>query len=798
MGGIVKAVKKIVKSVVKAVVSVVKAVVNFVGDVIGFVINPFGAFDTPSVPDPGAEAQGVTVTKSGTNISIPVVYGYRRVGGAIIFAESNGTSNKYLYVVYAICEGEIEGVHKVIVNDVELPTQGAKHGDGTIYTVGSGRFKDRIKYQIFNGRDNQPQSGLANETPTWPKKQRKLPGIAYAVMRFEWKEIKTQEDADNNPFSGGVPSVKFDVYGKKVYDIRTHTDGTPIIAYSGQSRGYSFNPASCLLDYMMNPRYGAGIGYEQLDGTSFRIAAEKYEQTVNYSNKQSGRALTLNGVINTGNKVLDNIKTLAAGARGIVPFVAGKYKLKVEDGGHPTDITSTTVTSAYDVDKDNIVGGITLEGERKNSKYNEVIVNYVDPDKEFTNQQVTYSVAGDQTADNEEPLIGEFTFHTVTNKAIAYDIAQMIYDKSRAQRQISFTATQELLDVEVGDIIRITDTVLDLTTQTFRVVGMKLRNDQNVDIDAVEHDATMYPFTTGAQVELPANLYLPDDYIIIPTPKPGPQEPVGIVPPLDPDFDSAGEPQEVNPPGAPIDEVVTVTGITAFEDFSKTYVPLRTWQGTMADGKVYYLGYHIPTEDFLGFEAAGNTSLAQWTNGAATSGAALYTNQPHYGLARELAPLGSGRYYMQLIMPLDTRIDTLVIRSWYQNNLQVELEYAVRDPNAGAGVTIDPATGRYTRIDPYTNELHIPKPIEIRMDQLATDAPVEFEVRWKNKRTGEEWRDESDFTNVSFSNYSYTLNGSNYTTGNLEAFINYIKDYHRTAATSSTTSASKTYTAPLG
>ena len=75
MGGIVKGIVNIVTGIVKAVVGVIKSVVDFVGDVIGFVINPMGAFDAPQTADPGAEAQGVVITKSGTNVPIPVIYG---------------------------------------------------------------------------------------------------------------------------------------------------------------------------------------------------------------------------------------------------------------------------------------------------------------------------------------------------------------------------------------------------------------------------------------------------------------------------------------------------------------------------------------------------------------------------------------------------------------------------------------------------------------------------------------------------------------------------------------------------
>ena len=545
MGGSINPVK-IIKKAFKAIVNVVKAVVKFVGDVVGFVFNPMGAFDVPTGPqNPEQEAQGVTITKTGTNVAIPVVYGFRRVGGNLIYAETNGSSNKYLYCVFALCEGEIQGVKRILVEDVELPLPSNTYATNTTISVTTGRFANRIQFQIFNGTETQGQSSLANEAATWKTKSRKLPGVAYAVMRFEWKEIKTQEDQDNNPFSGGIPKVQFDVLGKKVYDVRTHIGGKDLSNdYADLPKGYSFNPANCLLDYMMNPRWGCGLAKEEIDADTFKIAANKYEQTVTYYTGQTGRAMTLNGVVNTDSKLFDNVKQLLSGCRGIMPYVQGRYKLKVEDGGNATDITSTTVDIAFDVDKNNIIGGITLQGERKDSKFNEVIVNFVDPDLNFSNQQVYYSVNGDQAADGGELLKQEFNFPMLTNKSIAQDIAKLIYEKSRQQTSISFSATQELLQVEVGDIIRVTDSVLNLTDATYRVVDMKLNLDLTVDITAVEHDATVYPFTSGEQVEIPPPLFLPDEISVRPRQRTVPVRPLGIVPPEDPDtpVDSAGQP----------------------------------------------------------------------------------------------------------------------------------------------------------------------------------------------------------------------------------------------------------------
>ena len=85
---------------------------------------------SPDIPDydgsqgsASDQARGVLLTKRGTNVDIPVIYGYRRVGGRIIFADTNGTDNQYLYVVYAISEGEISKVKRIFVDDAELPTR---------------------------------------------------------------------------------------------------------------------------------------------------------------------------------------------------------------------------------------------------------------------------------------------------------------------------------------------------------------------------------------------------------------------------------------------------------------------------------------------------------------------------------------------------------------------------------------------------------------------------------------------------------------------------------------------------
>ena len=221
MGGVVDFVEDVVEAVVDVVDAVVGVVVGVFSAIGSAISGIFGGF-APDVPSPNTSASpdGVLITKTGSNLDIPVIYGFRRVGGRIIFAETNGDSNKFLYVIYVISEGEINSVRNIYVDDVQIPL--SNYTPGQVYNASGGRFDGRLSWQVFNGTEAQGESSLANGAPSWNAGTRKLPGVSYCAMRFEWKKSETQEDSDANPYRGGIPNVQFDVEGKKVYNLLTH------------------------------------------------------------------------------------------------------------------------------------------------------------------------------------------------------------------------------------------------------------------------------------------------------------------------------------------------------------------------------------------------------------------------------------------------------------------------------------------------------------------------------------------------------------------------------------------------
>ena len=548
MGGIIDFIEDVIDTVVDVVVDVVEGVVDFVEDAVDFITDPFGSLmpDMPTgSPSVGAnqQAQGIKLTRRGSSNAIPVVYGFRRLGGTVVYAETNGTDNKKLYVVYAFCEGEIEGFKNITIDGDQAFVYTNKSTHAETITISSGKYHtgtdSLVRFQLFHGTDAQVQSTLANSAASWSNKNRTMPGIAYGVFEFTWYEKQSNDDPFQSPWRGGIPAVQVDVLGKKVFDCTTITAGATALpsAYASLTKTYESgvgnNPVNCLLDYMLNPRYGAGMNIANINPESFRIAANKLNQTVTYTEDGTqGPAMTINGVINTNNQLFDNIKQLLQGARSMMPFVQGKYKVKVEDAGNATDITSSTVQIAQDLDDDNIIGGIEMASEKKSTKYNKVVVNFVHPDLEFTNQQVIKDQSTDfATEDNSETLLGEFNFPTLTNEAIARDLARIIILKSRTARTIKFTATQESMELEPGDVIRITQTIPNLSLKTFRVTGIEINNNMTVTIQAVEHDAELYPFVSQAQVEIPPPLFLPSQYVFTPTPKVNTTTPLTVSPP---------------------------------------------------------------------------------------------------------------------------------------------------------------------------------------------------------------------------------------------------------------------------
>ena len=460
-------------------------------------------------------AQGILVNKASNNTAIPVVYGKRQVGVSRVFVESSGTDNTYLYMAGVLCEGGgngIESIEEIYVND-KLVTWSGALTDGTIRTVNSSdtnyyKGESLISVQSFYGLDNQSVSSLLDESTNWGSNH-KLSGVAYLAFKFKWNQ-----DAFNS-----LPEVKVVLKGKKIYDPRL--DSTK--GGSGSHREdtastwtYSANSALCLLDYLRNSRYGKALPNSSFETNydSFKTSANLCDtQVTPYSGAVSDINLfETNIVLDTEQKLIDNVRELLNPMRAIFTYTQGKYFLIIENTG----------SSQLSLNKDNIIGGIKIFGEKKNSKYNRVIGTFVNPEKEWQEDTVSFPPAddyglpvGDRYAtllaeDNGTNLEANFSFQGISNPYQAEELCEIILRRSRNALAVEVMVTSEALNLTIGDLVDLTYTTGGFSSKLFRVYGLSINTDSTVSLKLIEHQDNFYTWSEKAEAPTIADTTLPN------------------------------------------------------------------------------------------------------------------------------------------------------------------------------------------------------------------------------------------------------------------------------------------------
>ena len=468
----------------------------------------------PNVPEQ-QQAQGILVNKASNNTAIPIIYGKRQIGISRVFVESSGTDNQYLYMAGVLCEGGgngIESIEEIYIND-KLVTWSGSLTDGTVRTVNSSDtnyYKDGaslISVQSFYGLDNQSVSSLLDASTNWGSNH-KLSGVAYLAFKFTWNQ-----DAFNS-----LPEVKVVLKGKKIYDPRL--DSTK--GGSGSHREdtastwtYSSNSALCLLDYLRNSRYGKGLPNSAFETNydSFKTSATLCDtQVTPYTSGSNINLFETNIVLDTEQKLIDNVRELLNPMRAIFTYTQGKYFLIIENTG----------TSQLSLTTDNIIGGIKIFGEKKNTKYNRVIGTFVNPDKEWQEDTVSFPPAddsglpvGDRYAtllaeDNGTNLEGNFSFQGITNPYQAEELCEIVLRRSRNALAVEVNCTSEALKLTIGDLVDLTYSTGGFSSKLFRIYGLSINTDSTVSLKLIEHQDNFYTWSSKAQAPTIADTTLPN------------------------------------------------------------------------------------------------------------------------------------------------------------------------------------------------------------------------------------------------------------------------------------------------
>jgi hypothetical protein len=439
--------KKVKKAVKKYIVNPIKKVVKKVKEVI------FGKppsmdsskFEEPTFAEQGA--QGILIQKTGSNSPIPVIYGETRTGGIQVFVKTSGTDNVDLHMAIAICEGPIESVTHLYFDDVLAATNNNSSGDSDSWSIAS-PWSGKVTVNFRTGTDSQSKiSTLGTQMGNDPR----FRGIAYCYIRLNY---------DKDKWKNGVPSISFQVKGKKVPST---SDGT--------SLSYTDNPANCMLDYLTNVRYGKGIPVSQIDLPSFASAATHF----------SNESFHCRGNLFTGVNMYDNIIDLCSACTSSLTF-GNKYQL----------IPEKTGSSVMTLDKTNTVGNVEYLLADKKSLINTMKIKFMDQDTEYKDNIKVLDNSTLKTQDNGNVLLRELYLPFTKTSALATKIGTQMINQSRQSHMISLTTTIAGLKLSVGDIVQVTNETFGITNKKFRVKETTLQHAGEIDLILAEYSDSIY------------------------------------------------------------------------------------------------------------------------------------------------------------------------------------------------------------------------------------------------------------------------------------------------------------------
>lgn len=433
---------------------------------------------------------------------IKVVYGQRMIGGHIVHI-FDYASNEFLEIYFALCEGEIEQISDIVVKGVYV----VQDNDRVAYTTGDdAETEDLIRSHTYVwlphgdadlqgdageraklGADDQTTADL-DASEGWTSTHR-LRGIAVCPIRFQW----------NSDVWTRIPKVKFIVKGKKIYDPRD------------QSTAYSQNPILQLLDYLRNSRYGCGIPDSELDVDftgndttgSFSVGADLCDASITLYGSTTGPRWTSNAIINTSRPLISNLKKLMGSCGAQLGWKQGKYYLIME--------TTHAGDAEFDFTEDHIIGGISIKGETKRSRFNKVFAKYVNADDEFEKDEVFWP--SDDTyldLDNSTPQETTLNLGCITDKYRATNMCKRVLLRSRTAVKCSFLATSEAFNAQPGEIVTVTHSSTGWSSKKFKVLSLTLNVDGTVNVALLEHLDAIYSENTNSAYVPPTSTTLPD------------------------------------------------------------------------------------------------------------------------------------------------------------------------------------------------------------------------------------------------------------------------------------------------
>ena len=436
----------------------------------------FGIYDMPSgdVRDPGIKIQ----LPPATDNKVARLYGKNFTGSIIIDAEikNQNKTMAYAMVISEYSDNDTWTISNIYRGDARLNfgsgtsghiVQSVTDPNATASTSISGKLRCRV----YAGG-----SEAVNQIfPTTNK-------VAAYTMFDNWTASNTMED------------LVFAIF-EIDYDAEEGLAGLGAITY--EINNALNEPSNVLLDYLKNDRYGAGVSDALIDTASFNSWYDFATTQVDYTTSANVTAqhdrYQIDGALSMFDTAKTNINKICQSGGAFFTYNGKEGKFGVVPN---RAATTAEKANAFIFNDDNIVGSISITSTELYSLYNQIEVEY--PSVIQKDQTDVYFADVDPAikAPNEPDNKLEYRLHMCNDRARVSNLANIDLNQNRINTILEFEADYSAMQVDVGDVVKVTSALYGYTDKLFRCMRTteKETSDGAITVKVVllEYDDDVY------------------------------------------------------------------------------------------------------------------------------------------------------------------------------------------------------------------------------------------------------------------------------------------------------------------
>jgi hypothetical protein len=242
---------------------------------------------------------------------------------------------------------------------------------------------------------------------------------------------------------------------KIIYNQDASTTG--LEQFKVQLQNSLTSPGAVIGDYLVNSRYGCGVGTDHIDAAALANLDTYSNQLITYTPVGGGTATqaryTINGPLNTNNACLTNLQQLVDTCDSWLKWdeVNGRWSVVI----NRSYLDYTTYANLFVIDSSNIIGGVDVNPVDLNSSYNSIEGQF--PNSKIKDQtDYTYVLLPAADMSPNEPanrLVLQFPL--INNSVQATYLSTRRLIQSREDLIINFTMDYSGIQIEAGDVVRV-------------------------------------------------------------------------------------------------------------------------------------------------------------------------------------------------------------------------------------------------------------------------------------------------------------------------------------------------------